>query len=614
MPRAEEKIGNLQDILSGLAEGPNPAEMELGSEPTESSVTSSLDDLTLGQPDEHETTSLSGESNPTPEVADKNSDPRASTAMGADDSTANSTATGASQETPTAGEANRDSVTKRLKWTESLCRPTTPPLTIFSFLGQVRRAKAQFFNASSNMLTQISHDREEQEITLEELFSNCTASQIRSRIDQTHDLVVRKDEASCFPKSTVRIFDTPGLNDTNGHDERHVAKILSALSDAGAVHLVLIMISQHTPMSLGLKEALENYSNIFSAMRGLIAFVHTKVDCTLQYVPDKKSKTFKMFLDERTSQLAEIMGRKIPHFFIDCDLEEYRPVRLYSTRQVIHELFQLAKLNVPVPLSRMQLRKTKKMLEIDAVVAIDYEKRLAVNREQYSRLDEKLNEIARKNGEKISDNNIRTKKNVEDIDGKIKAVLIRFQDFDEYLKNNDTEELLLVREKKVSEIEKKSVEGGEGYNYWRVKLARKDYFKSGYYRVKLYVKRCNKLRLEIKEKRIERSGCRKELNNLNERRSFLIAQLDSLPRDDAADAEKNAVLEEARKLNAESAECLNMFARANRPTLHLNLFKAIAEARVYEGETKDCIRKVPEFYSKYVPGEGEEAPLEQDPL
>ncbi|KAF8930076.1 hypothetical protein BGZ58_008474, partial [Dissophora ornata] len=400
------------------------------------------------------------------------------------------------------------------------------------------------------------------------------------------DLSVRKDEIPRYLQCFIRVLDTPGLDDTNGHDERNVAKILSSLLTAGDIHLVLIMISRYTAMSPGLQAALKTYSKIFSSMGSLIAFVHTQVD--FQTHADAKLKTF---LETRKRDLLSIMGRDIPQYIIDCDLEDDLPVHIYLRQRIIQSLLLLTRFNIPVSLKKMQLYKTKKMMEVDELIHKEQNRNLRDIQEKTKAVMKKMRDAA--------------SNAITDIDFRVTATRYKIRELEEYIRNNDTDDFELIHEDHFHEnwelfsfrpemvlntppltyiidttredmtgIEIKEGQGGEGFNHWRVKMVLQ-FFQEGTYRAKL-----------------------KELE-------MLIFKRDADMTDEATKAEK-------QQLEVDQSRCLDMIARASRPTLHLNLFKAIAEVGVYEGTFADCLDRVMKFYSTYIPAEGEEVPLEQD--
>ncbi|KAI7831667.1 hypothetical protein BC939DRAFT_435949 [Gamsiella multidivaricata] len=442
----------------------------------------------------------------------------------------------------------------------------------------------------------------EKEVTFTDLFSGPTLPMHRRRLNR-EDYSLNPERHSYFHNSNVRIFDTPGLNDTNGHDERNVTKILSALSGAGAVHLILIMIAGG-PLTPELQSSLKTYSRIFSAMGGLLVFVHTNMRFDDQH-PNNPRLT--AFINERRSSLRDIMGRDIPHFFIDCDLDEDRPAHLYCRQRIIRHLLLIARMNEPVPLSNMQLYKTQKMIEVDELIAKEYRAKQAAVEKEMSQAD----------------------KRVREIDIRVNITRYNIREVEEIIRNYNTENLELIHEDRFDEdwrlfsfrqeaeltaanleytidvvhvdefgIETKGTEGGVGHRNWSVRLIRQS-FKYGTYHVKLYIKRCNKYAQEIKNWKRTLESQRTVLESELQERNSLVS----------TDGGESGVRTQRQQLMEKHNQCLDMIARASRSTLHLDLFKALGEAGVYEGRLVDCMQKATEFYSNYVPGEGEEVSL-----
>ncbi|KAF9105381.1 hypothetical protein BGX27_009654 [Mortierella sp. AM989] len=174
-----------------------------------------------------------------------------------------------------------------------------------------------------------------------------------------------KDERVRF-----NFIDTPGLNATTGEDELHVEKIFSALIKSKEIHLVLITIS-FGPFSLGFKDAIKCYIDMFPDFNGIIAFVHTHID--YKNLHPRCTKFAKSF-SEKMLALNEIMCRKtVPHFKIDCDLFTKKPIRNCITQNTIQKILQLAMLNNPVVMNQTVVNKTRKMRDIDHLLKDKYE-------------------------------------------------------------------------------------------------------------------------------------------------------------------------------------------------------------------------------------------------
>ncbi|CAO3570340.1 unnamed protein product [Mortierella alpina] len=432
----------------------------------------------------------------------------------------------------------------------------------------------------------------------------------KKRINQTEDLEVRIIDSCDLERSRICVFDTPGLDDSDGHDERNVAKILTALKDSGNIHLVLIMISRGEALTHGLRSALKIYSKIFSPMKDLMAFVHTKCMFETQHYGDK---WLPPFIESRKADLKGIMGRDMQHFFIECDLDDDRPTAQFLRQRMIRHILLKAILNSPVPTEKMQLKKTPKMKDVDALILKVYGDKLKRNEEMCEHTDRAIVEL----------------------DTKITNAIYEIRELEQELQDLDTKDLELIDEKKHDQewsilswrhsavLEVRDLEfpidcirvdkdehttvtgtwGGEGQKFWRVSLT-SDFFQQGRYHAKLYVERGNKHRSRINECRTALAMWKQTLKTREARRAEL----------DGPSSGDGAALARRQELQRQRGVWLNLIKRAGRPTLHFNLFKAIAEAGVYEGSSSKCMERAAEFYKSFVASEDEEVTLREDEM
>ncbi|KAG0081367.1 hypothetical protein BGZ92_000259 [Podila epicladia] len=116
-------------------------------------------------------------------------------------------------------------------------------------------------------------------------------------------------------QETIRLnlIDTPGLNSTGGD---------------------------------GLKDAIRGYVDMFPEFNGIFAFVHTHFDYK-SFHPARAQVSHA--IDLRTESLHEIMGRTtFPHFKIDRDVYNKKPIRDCITQNTIQKILELATSNQPV--------------------------------------------------------------------------------------------------------------------------------------------------------------------------------------------------------------------------------------------------------------------------
>ncbi|KAG0199130.1 hypothetical protein BGX28_007539 [Mortierella sp. GBA30] len=95
-------------------------------------------------------------------------------------------------------------------------------------------------------------------------------------------------------------------------------------------------------------------------MGSLMAFVHTNFEYKIQHFKYKKMVDF---MTTRKDDLKLHMGRDIPHFLIDLDLDEERPVPAFLTPRVIRHILLLARLNIAVSQARYEIRELEEYIK-----------------------------------------------------------------------------------------------------------------------------------------------------------------------------------------------------------------------------------------------------------
>ncbi|KAF9582620.1 hypothetical protein BGW38_010961 [Lunasporangiospora selenospora] len=441
----------------------------------------------------------------------------------------------------------------------------------------------------------------------------------KKRLNDDDNIEVRQLPPTSKKRYRFRIFDTPGLEDTDGEDVKNVANILEAVSKAGEIHLVLVTVSFGSHLSPGLQTALKDYRNIFSDMRGLIAFVHTNLDYTSMHA---ENTMFSKKLATRKRVLDEIMGREVPYFVINSDLFEDRPVCLYLRQDTIRNMLSLARLNIPVPAKHMQLVKTKQMQTVDGH-AISH---CQLNLKELERKASELQSMQGANQAKSDANRAR------EIDcNNFNATKYRcdIRDTEAKLEHLDTDDLEFLDEKEshqgwnfwesfwrpsielrvsrsdcqidvireeMSGFDREFAEGGEGCNFWATRIKR-GFWVSGHYRVKFYARRRTRHQHAINQLKHDLHTQKEALQSLVDRIAVLEA---SGPIEEEAETK-----EQRLQIQADQFKFLETISRLERKALHLNFFKAVAEAGVYEGSQEECSKKVADFYAGYIPAEGE---------
>ncbi|KAF9395215.1 hypothetical protein BGX21_010025 [Mortierella sp. AD011] len=424
----------------------------------------------------------------------------------------------------------------------------------------------------------------------------------REEMNQTRDRSLRPVPN---PESKIchfQIFDTPGLDDTEGIDVRHIRKTLSDIRAAREIHLVIIMVNSQVPISQGLQDALKTYKTVFSIMGDLMIFLHSKVRNEHQTPGDTGRWPV---IQQRFKLLDEIMKQKIPHFMINCDFEEESPVHNCFTHNKILSILQLATFNEPVQVDAMPLHKTGKMIEVDEVVAQHYKALFESEDRTCKQLD-----IAYQLKTRIDD------------------ALRSIEELKSFIRNHDTDRLVLIFQERFDEnwryfyrrepivyeykphsypIDRVDVlmfsvavmesAGGKGFDYWKVKFIR-DQFKFGTYHVKLYTKQRNKFRREISVRRTQLMVLENELESLEEQQRVRLQQLREARNGAILDPLSEAAIAEIMNRRERYARILGLISN---PTLTWGMYRALDEAKAYEGKPAVCSVKVQAFYSTYQP-------------
>ncbi|KAF9939665.1 hypothetical protein BGZ65_009858 [Modicella reniformis] len=402
-------------------------------------------------------------------------------------------------------------------------------------------------------------------------------------------LLVRDDDLELWeeeiPGSTMvrfRVFDTPGLDDTNGNDVKNIAKTFSALFEAKEFHLVLIMDSHHVPLLNSQERAFKSYFELFEELKGLITIVHTKVPDIHRH---PRNMTVESKLSERSVFFNEIMGREVPSKRIDCDLAETGPVHLCLRRNTIREILEIATIKTPAIMSRTYVHKALVMVPVDRMV--------------HARCMSKLDEVI-KSCEELD--------KPQQIALEIQETKDRIKEKERLVSQHDNDDLLQLYEKRFDEewtvfgwvrdhtiefpaqectISKKSViqqsikmkceNGGEGFKWWEVRFKRTP-FQIGYYHVVLSTTRRDKHHKDIEQWKSELGDLRDKLN--------LQVKEDENQRAIATLTSKN--------LKMMRSAYRNITEHTSAKMLTLDVFKELAEAGIYQesdpGRSADALQ------------------------
>ncbi|KAI8349798.1 hypothetical protein B0O80DRAFT_459351 [Mortierella sp. GBAus27b] len=403
------------------------------------------------------------------------------------------------------------------------------------------------------------------------------------------DLELRRVDLPRMTPVQFRIFDTPGLNDTNDNDIQNIASTFSSLIQVDYFHLIIITDSHHVPLNPSQKEAFRTYFDLFDDLKGLITIVHTHAPN--QYRIPGINTRLDNKLKERSEFFNGIVGRVVPTKRIDCNPDETGPAHMCMTRNAIREILEMATIKAPVAIDATRVRKVKTMLNVDKL-AYDAFK---------IKLDSDL-ASCQSNSEKLT-------VEIEDIEKNIEAKK-------EVIAQHDTDELLPIYEERYDEgvnffswfqdlggraerehtmdfreqefvidnvrIAQQAISilnesGGKGEKSWKVKFKRYK-FNAGYYHAVLSTFKRTKHEKDIKQWNSELEELNKALKDKQEEQKGLKEAADLAFRDPWENNDLSDSFEQLRKRIIDYRRMLDI---TSDRTLPVDLFLELAEAEVY---------------------------------
>ncbi|KAF9370387.1 hypothetical protein CPC16_003741 [Podila verticillata] len=421
-------------------------------------------------------------------------------------------------------------------------------------------------------------------------------------------------------QAKFNLIDTPGLNATGGDDEAHVQKIFNGLIKAKTIHLLIITISSG-PFTQGLQDAIRCYVDMFPDFNGIIAFVHTHFDYK-NFHPARTQVSHAIGL--RMERLHTIMGRKtFPHFKIDCDIYNKKPIRECITQNTIQKILELATFNRPVDMLHTVINKTRKMRDIDNILRDKFEATSAtIEKTLRFKVPEEgdlLTEIFRRETRihkldariKVLDEYLvrhdvevpeilheeRIDKDFE-IEGEDKSITIRYPatgELDFAIDHRD----LLHRNVKINE-EIGSKEDKELWKSWQGNFERTSP-QNAVLHVKIYTAKSNIHQADIVQKREEHRRLVSEL------------QVTIRHRDHHA-RQNERMKEQIKEIVASHSEGIQILGLVTNEYLTPKIFADLMAAEAYMGDTAKCAMKVQGVYKEIAKQnqKTEQVPPDQD--
>ncbi|GJJ78105.1 hypothetical protein EMPS_10464 [Entomortierella parvispora] len=421
----------------------------------------------------------------------------------------------------------------------------------------------------------------------------------QERINRRRDLRLKHVAPDSSAVYHFNLFDTPGLNDTNGEDETHVNTIFRALRTLDQIHLVLVMVGP-SAFTSGFRAALKCYIDVFPEFQGAIAFVHTKIDYADLH-PDRKD--FHSMFQEKKEILHTIMGRgSCQHFMINCDFESTKPIRANITLNTIRQILSLAPYNEPIAINKLSLHKTERMLVLDRIIINKYTAMIDAIVQTLGTKNVLQSSVLRQSYElKKLLNNLRAEK----LEG------------EQFIAEHDTQNLVMIYENRFDEhwrlihvnrphsmafpsqhltirkvmllqefTEISSEKGGKDHAFWTIDFKRASY-KNGVLHAKLYTTSADKYRWAISTRKTRAVCLESEIPEAE----------DSLKRHNELYGSQQEDIDQLIKQNSLYTQMLSL---ARKDRLHPDIFAQMVDQRAYIGEVDENALSVERVYLQIV--------------
>ncbi|KAF9345164.1 hypothetical protein BGX26_003454 [Mortierella sp. AD094] len=415
--------------------------------------------------------------------------------------------------------------------------------------------------------------------------------------------------------SEFTVIDTPGFQT---EDEEHIARIFSKLQQGRPISLVLVMVPNGT-FTPSLVSALEGYIDMFPELTNVLTFVHTRVDYRDLH---PESKQLSQSLELKMQTLNDNMSRKtFSHFVIDCDLTTTKPIRKCITYSTIRKILRIAQQNIPISvLSSGMIRKTPKMVDVDTVISMRSKSILTATEEtlQFKGEDEddgmllgnvyKFETSVAELDAKIRNNqDLLQDYNTDDLELLYEE---RFHDERQVLPTSYTRECIVPEQSyPIDEIVqwseffniKSQDEAWKGMRAYRCTCTKTDSDWSGFYHIKLYVKRRNRYKHEIKH-------LSQVLKEQHEEREKLHNEKEEHLREFQKERAKIQPLIDKHKRQ------MQLIRLTSAVALKSALFHELLEAKAYIGSASTCSQKAEDIYMAWIRKRKFNKPLPSNPL
>ena len=205
--------------------------------------------------------------------------------------------------------------------------------------------------------------------------ATCRNQDVEEKVDvhvsKSSDHGTEKSDHGTEPVS-IKMLDTPGLEDTKGEDDEHVMKVMEAVLDIGSLSAIVVVCKCGLPITPTWQKHIRRYWKLFPMMQSQWIVVHTHSD---PFAISARNRRDKSSYEEACEKRRQVVGDAIKeatgdenaqaaHLFVECDSERSEVLKAVFAEQLNTFCCWVASFKV-VPIEELHYEKGRDIQEID---------------------------------------------------------------------------------------------------------------------------------------------------------------------------------------------------------------------------------------------------------
>eukprot|EP00435_Cladocopium_sp_Y103_P042837 s1312_g11.t3 len=243
-------------------------------------------------------------------------------------------------------------------------------------------------------------------LTKEEYFSNvqpkgpvCTSNKRSEKDGDTLGSGASDDGKTPL---SIKILDTPGLEDTNGEDDKHVLNVIEFVLEMGSLSGLVLVCKCGLPITPSWRHHVRRYWKLFPMMQDKWIIVHTHSDPFARSAKHRRKTSSyeeaieqrKQFVAEALKEATEDVDAKAAHIFVECDWDGSEVLEAEFVKS-LNTLCLLVAENQSLPIERLHFEKGRDIREIDNMLISAFEGEVATMARTLESVDNQLVELVK---------------------------------------------------------------------------------------------------------------------------------------------------------------------------------------------------------------------------